>query len=127
MLDRKLNPWLLEVNLSPACAERTDWLVNMLDRMASGLFDKLERKIYRVTDDFRGDIKEYLANKRKTKDSEADWIPIYDQTKNSKNYRNHMKQIRAQNNKAGQFNNLLLSAQEGSTHRQFAMPDNSAQ
>ena len=31
MLDKKLNPWLLEVNLSPACAERTDWLVNMLD------------------------------------------------------------------------------------------------
>lgn len=95
MLDRKLNPWLLEVNLSPACAERTDWLVDMLDRMASGLFDKLERKIYRVTDDFRGDVKEYLAGKKKTKDSEADWIPIYDQTKNSKNYRNHLKQLRA--------------------------------
>ena len=42
MLDRKLNPWLLEVNLSPACAERTEWLVDMLDRMTDGLFDMIE-------------------------------------------------------------------------------------
>jgi len=30
VLDYKLNPWLIEVNLSPACAERKDWLVKML-------------------------------------------------------------------------------------------------
>eukprot|EP00826_Nyctotherus_ovalis_P042405 TRINITY_DN4358_c0_g1_i15.p1 TRINITY_DN4358_c0_g1~~TRINITY_DN4358_c0_g1_i15.p1 ORF type:complete len:324 (-),score=67.05 TRINITY_DN4358_c0_g1_i15:256-1227(-) len=30
VLDYKLNPWLIEVNLSPACSERTDWLVDML-------------------------------------------------------------------------------------------------
>ena len=60
MLDRSLNPWLLEVNLSPACAERTDWLVSMLDRMADGLFQHLERKMYKITDDFKGDSKSYL-------------------------------------------------------------------
>ena len=26
VLDRELNPWVIEVNLSPACAERTPWL-----------------------------------------------------------------------------------------------------
>ena len=67
MLDRKLNPWLLEVNLSPACAERTDWLVSMLDRMADGLFDRLEKRFSRVTDDFKGDLRTHLYKKRKEK------------------------------------------------------------
>jgi len=30
VLDENLNPWLIEVNLSPACCERTDWLSEML-------------------------------------------------------------------------------------------------
>lgn len=29
---------MLEVNLSPACAERTDWMKGMLDAMAAGMF-----------------------------------------------------------------------------------------
>jgi len=32
VLDYKLNPWLIEVNLSPACSERTDWLIDMLGK-----------------------------------------------------------------------------------------------
>ena len=31
MLDYKYDVWLIEVNLSPACAERADWLTEMLD------------------------------------------------------------------------------------------------
>jgi tubulin monoglycylase TTLL3/8 len=38
LLDEHCCPWLLEVNLSPACAERTDWLKEMLDAMAGSLF-----------------------------------------------------------------------------------------
>ena len=52
MLDRKLNPFLLEVNLSPACAERTPWLVKMLDDMTQGLFCLLEQKMARISDDY---------------------------------------------------------------------------
>jgi hypothetical protein len=45
VLDKKLNCWLLEVNMSPACAERTTWLSEMLDDMADGLLTIIEKKI----------------------------------------------------------------------------------
>ena len=80
MLDKKLRPWLLEVNLSPACAERTDWLVSMLDRMANGLFFHIERRILKVTDDFKGDLKVHLNKKKNDNvDGANDWKLIYDQ------------------------------------------------
>jgi tubulin monoglycylase TTLL3/8 len=37
VLDKKLNPWVIEINLSPACAERADWLTKMLDDSALDL------------------------------------------------------------------------------------------
>ena len=45
MLDDKFNPWVIEVNLSPACREREPFLTNMLDDMAFDLVNWLERKI----------------------------------------------------------------------------------
>ena len=88
MIDQKLKLWLLEVNLSPACAERTDWLVTMLDKAASGMFSLIERKLAKVSDDFRGELKKYMSVKRKMKPVESQidgWHLIYDQSK-SKNY-----------------------------------------
>ena len=40
-----MNPWVLEINLSPACNERTSFLTKMLDDMALDLLSWVERKI----------------------------------------------------------------------------------
>ena len=39
ILDSCFQPWLLEVNLSPACAERTEWITEMLDSMGEKLLN----------------------------------------------------------------------------------------
>ncbi|CAJ1436580.1 unnamed protein product [Effrenium voratum] len=39
MIAEDLKPWLLEVNLSPACESRTPWMSEMLERMASRLVE----------------------------------------------------------------------------------------
>ena len=37
VVDADLKLWLIEVNMSPACAERQPWLIDMLDDMATGV------------------------------------------------------------------------------------------
>lgn len=36
-VDKDLNLWLIEANMSPACKERTTWLTEMLDDMGDGI------------------------------------------------------------------------------------------
>jgi hypothetical protein len=58
MLDQNLNPWLIEINLSPACSERTPWLTKMLDDMALDLVGWLEKRILLSNnDDFIDELK----------------------------------------------------------------------
>ena len=45
MFDEEMKPWVLEINLSPACSERTQFLTKMLDDMAFDLVNWVERKI----------------------------------------------------------------------------------
>ena len=45
ILDNDLRPWVIEVNLSPACNERTDWLTKMVDDMCLDLLTYLEQRI----------------------------------------------------------------------------------
>ena len=45
VVDKDLHLWLIEVNMSPACAERQPWLVEMLDDMAGGLVNMIMAKV----------------------------------------------------------------------------------
>ena len=45
VLDNKLNPWVIEINLSPACEERVDYLTKMLDDSALDLLNYIQNKI----------------------------------------------------------------------------------
>jgi Tubulin-tyrosine ligase family len=45
ILDQRLRPWVIEVNLSPACAERADWITKMVDDMSLDLLAHLESRI----------------------------------------------------------------------------------
>ncbi len=41
VVDKDLKLWLIEVNMSPACAERQPWLIHMLDDMAVGVVNMI--------------------------------------------------------------------------------------
>ena len=41
VLDEDLNPWVIEVNLSPACTERASWLTEMLNNSCLDLLSYL--------------------------------------------------------------------------------------
>ena len=58
ILDELLNPWVIEANLSPACKERADWLVQLLDDMSIGLMNFLETKMLVSTDDWDDEMAE---------------------------------------------------------------------
>ena len=45
VLDSEFNPWVIEINLSPACAERADWLTKMLDDSSLDLLGHLEQRV----------------------------------------------------------------------------------
>ena len=45
VVDKNLNLWLIEANMSPACAERQPWLVQMLDDMAEGITGMIQAKV----------------------------------------------------------------------------------
>lgn len=45
VVDKDLKLWLIEVNMSPACAERQPWLIAMLDDMATGVVNLVTAKV----------------------------------------------------------------------------------
>lgn len=58
MLDDDLKPWLIEVNLSPACSERTHFLRQMLKDMTEGLFSILRKKESQQAEEFNKKIED---------------------------------------------------------------------
>ena len=45
VLAEDLNPWVIEVNLSPACNERAPWLTEMLNNSCFDLLSYLQSRI----------------------------------------------------------------------------------
>ena len=64
VLDSNLDPWLIEINLSPACAERQPWLTQMLDDMAFDLLNWIEGKV--ITTQESGNLSKLLKSKRES-------------------------------------------------------------
>jgi hypothetical protein len=71
VIDEELKCWLIEVNMSPACAERKGqtWLRSMTEDMADGMLNLIENKI--LVDmasknlDFKGPVEEKLNQIKK--------------------------------------------------------------
>jgi hypothetical protein len=40
-----MDPWVIEINLSPACSERQPWLTKMLDDSALDMMNYLQSRI----------------------------------------------------------------------------------
>ena len=64
IIDGDLKPYLLEINLSPACEEREQFLIKMLDDMSNGLFEVLKEKEKNHTENTRIVIEKEQAEKR---------------------------------------------------------------
>ena len=45
VLDQDFSPWVIEVNLSPACSERAKWLTKMLDDSCLDLLQYIQSRI----------------------------------------------------------------------------------
>lgn len=71
LLDSKGKAWLLEINLSPACQERGDFLPGLLQQMTRGLFEIILPKSW-FPDATTPPIK-------LPESSEACWIPLEDE------------------------------------------------
>lgn len=69
------------MNLSPACAERTEWLTEMLDNMTDGLLDHIESKLLRLTEDFDPELLTKMRERLGAEQSERKqkWELVYDQ------------------------------------------------
>ena len=52
VVDKDLKLWLIEVNMSPACAERQPWLTSMLDDMATGVVNLIQSKVTAYRESF---------------------------------------------------------------------------
>ena len=58
IVDEQFAPWVIEVNLSPACAERTAFLTKFLDDMSIDLVGFMEQKVILSNDSWEFQFKE---------------------------------------------------------------------
>lgn len=64
--------------MSPACAERSQWLKDMCDDMADGLLNIIEKKLFLISQ-FTGDLADRAEEIKKTNVADkTNWIKIVD-------------------------------------------------
>lgn len=95
----------------------------------------------RITDDFKGELKTYLQQRRKKNDEKVrvnpdkDWILVYDQAAQSRNYKNLEKSLHQNQSQGAGFQGyqsflktvggvlgLGASQQSSPDHRQSSLP-----
>lgn len=107
MLDENLKPWLIEVNLSPACSERTQFLKHMLGDMTEHLFRILRRKEKSQTEQFNQDLnaykKEVKAKKEKLKKLQEK------EKQREKNYGNTLPKVAPFQQNISKLSNSIMS------------------
>ena len=92
LLDNHLKPWLIEVNLSPACSERTEWLTEMLDNFTDGLLNMIEAKLLRGCEDYDTELKAEMRDRsNRTSSGRQKWQIIYDQRNDPQYYRGDLQ------------------------------------
>ena len=52
VLDEQFKPWLIEINMSPGCSSRNDWIKDMLENMTFGALDIIEEMAFKLHSNF---------------------------------------------------------------------------
>lgn len=74
LLDAGLNPWVLEINMSPACSERAEWMTEMLDQMTKKMFQLvLPSSIYSA------EVNELVTDRYAATQLRYNWEPIIEE------------------------------------------------
>ena len=78
VIDESMKCWLIEANMSPACAERSPWLIDMLDDMAEGMLSIVEKKML-LSGHYIGNL-QTKAEELKTTNvvASTNWVKVYD-------------------------------------------------
>lgn len=71
VLDEQFKPWLIEINMSPGCSARNDWIKEMLESMTSGALDIIEDLAFKLHSNFQ-------MGPNEKRDYAMKWVKIFE-------------------------------------------------